>query len=366
VLGILSAFKDLGWEVKTFIVGDRVPVDWIKKGSEDDLRRSSFRILLADILRVAMGFVNARKAFRELGQDVNWVYERLATLQSLGWMFKKHGKLWILETNAPLFIEAKSDRETIVLDRLAKYLELKAYQDCDILVCISDTLKQIIVEHTAINPQKVVVVPNGVDVAVYDPDMYKPIRLFDGFTVGFVGNLASWQGLDLLIDVISELRQDGLDIYLVVVGDGVTRQELEERVQRLDMEQFVKFIGFVPRNQVAEYIAGFDVGYSGQTQRTESRMYCSPIKIYEYMAMGVPAIASDYEDTRRVIQDGTGFLFRIDSMEDLKKAVIHAYSNRKLLPIMGRKAREEIQLNQSWVARVEKLITAIEQYQNSH
>lgn len=365
IFGVMRAFDALGWEVKPFIVGDRVPPSWIVKGSENNLRRNKFNIFLADLLRLGMGIVNARIAYHEIGEDVNWVYERLSTFQSLGWIFKKKGKLWILETNAPLFIEAKSDRNAIVLNSIAKYFEIQAYQNCDVLVCISDNLKEIIVEHADISPRKVIVIPNGVDVSIFDPSIVQPIRYFSSFTIGFVGNLASWQGVGLLLDVFRDIRQEDFDINLVIVGDGPLKQEMEEKVNQFNLNKYVKFTGFVPQQKVPEYIAGFDIGYTGQTQRTESRMYCSPIKLYEYMAMGIPAIASDYEDTRRVITDGSGYLFKIEDSEDLKRVIMNAYQDKKNLSQMGVKARDEIILHHSWDARVMKLIEEIDKYISS-
>ncbi len=360
ILGVIQAFETLGWNVTPFIVGDHVPLSWIVKGSESNMQRSILRILIADILRLVMGVVNKWRAYRKLGRKVDIVYERLATLQSLGSVFKKRGRLWVLETNAPLFIEAKSDRQAIILSSLAKYLELKAYKNCDILVCISETLRDIIIEETGISPRKVVVVPNGVDVAFFDPTIYRPIRMFTGFTIGFIGNLASWQGLFLLLDAVSDLRKEGKEINVAFVGDGPDRPALEKKSQELGLSENVKFVGFVSQMKVPNYIAGFDIGYSGQTLRTEKRMYCSPIKLYEYMAMGTPAIASDYEDTRQVIKDGTGFLFQIDSRQDLKEIISKAYRDRGNLPAMGNRSRNEIIKNHSWVARVSKLIDTID------
>jgi glycosyltransferase involved in cell wall biosynthesis len=268
---------------------------------------------------------------------------------------------WILETNAPLFIEAKSDRNAIILTRVARYFEIQAYRKCDALVCISDNLKNIIVDEANIPPHKVIVVPNGVDVSRFNPSEIQPIRLFKDFTIGFLGNLASWQGINLLFDVYQEIREEGFNINLVFVGDGPIKPKLEAKVKQQNLTEYVEFTGFIPQNMVPRYIAGFDIGYTGQTQRTETRMYCSPIKLYEYMAMGIPAIASDYEDTRRVIKKGSGYLFEIGDSQDLKRAILTAYQDKEKLPKMGEIAREEILQNHSWEARVKKIILELEE-----
>ena len=362
VLGVIDAFEKLNWQVGRFIVGDRVPLNWVAKGSEQTLRRNRLRTLAADAMRVLMGFVNAQRARRELGTNVDWVYERFAAFQSLGWIFKKHHIPWILETNAPLFIESKKDRQTIMLTRVAEYLEKQAYQHCDVLVCISETLKEIIVKELEIPSSKVVVMPNGVDVTFFNPVIYQPLRLHSGFTIGFVGSLIDWQGLDLLLNVVSELNKDGYPIHLTFVGDGPAKSALEAQTKRLGLSEVVTFTGYVEREKVPAYIAGFDIGYSGQVKLKVGTMYLSPLKLYEYMAMAKPVLASNFEDARRVVSpEETGFIFEGGDKQAIKEAIIMAFEQQEKLSEMGQLAREEIIQHHNWDARVFDLIKAIKQ-----
>ncbi|WP_143288156.1 glycosyltransferase, partial [Calothrix rhizosoleniae] len=109
-------------------------------------------------------------------------------------------------------------------------------------------------------------------------------------------------------------------------------------------------------------IAGFDIGYSGQIQPQIGKMYLSPMKLYEYMAMAKPVIASAFEDAQRLVCVGkTGFLFQPGNKEELKLALVEAYRHRAKLPEMGIAARQEIENNHSWQVRVEKLIAGTEQ-----
>ncbi|MFE1744022.1 glycosyltransferase family 4 protein [Coleofasciculus sp. H7-2] len=362
MLGVMRAFEVLQWEVKPFIVGDRVPLSWVTAGSERAVTGGFLRTLVSDIVRLNMGALNARRAWQELGQQVDWVYERRAALQSLGWIFTRHGIPWILETNSPLFYESKAERKNVVLSRLERWLEIKAYQDCDILICVTEALKEIIVREADISPEKIIVLPNGVNTSIFNPEGQQPKRIFDNFTIGFVGVLYAWQGIEDLLVALHDLRTDGLDMSLVVVGDGQMRTEWEALAQKLGLSNNVKFVGQVPWNEVPAYIAGFDMGYSGHVKLQIGKMYHSPLKIYEYMAMGKPVLASAFEDAQRVLREGeTGFLFQSGDRQELKSALIKAYKSRTALPEMGRQAREEILLNHSWIARVQTLIKTVDQ-----
>ncbi len=362
MLGFIRTCETLGWEVKPFIVGDRVPREWVTRGSDSIVSKGGLRALATDALRVGLGANNARKAWQELGRQVDWVYERYAAFSALGRPFKRHGIPWILETNAPMFYEAKTERKSMVLTGLARQMEVRAYRECDVLVCITEALKELVVEASGISSDKVIIVPNGVDTKVFDPDRHPPKRQFDGMTIGFVGNLYPRQGVDLLIEALRDLRQEGLNWSLVVVGYGPMRDEWEAKAREFDLGDCVKFVGQVPWQEVPQYIAGFDLCYTGQTQLPVGKMYHSPLKLYEYMAMAKPVVASAFEDARRTIEESqTGFLFEPGNVESLKQALLRADCIKEQLPEIGKQAREVTVTQHSWKARVRSMTARIEQ-----
>lgn len=362
ILGFVQALETLGWEVKPFIVGDRLPQALATKKIETAITGNFFRALLLDLARWSFGPMNVWQAWRELGSEVDWVYERFVPFQSLGWIFQRHGIPWVLETHAPLFYEAKTERKTIVLSGLARRLEMQAYRKCDALVCVSEALKEIVLREAGISSEKVLVVPNGVDTEQFHPERHGIKRLFAGFTLGFVGRLYPWHALDLLLEALHDLRESGLDLSLVVVGDGIIRKEWEAYAQKLGIANNVAFVGQVPWQEVPQFIAGCDVGYIGHAQMHVGKMYHSPLKLYEYMAMAKPVLASAFEDAQRTIQEGiTGFLFEPGNKEGLKCALQRAYEAREQLPTMGQQARELMVAQHSWTARVKTMAARLEE-----
>jgi glycosyltransferase involved in cell wall biosynthesis len=308
-----------------------------------------------------LGRLNARRARRLLRGRVDIVYERFGAFQALGAGCQKDGVPWVLETNGPLFYEAKIERKSLVLSGLARYLENRAYQQCDLLVCISHKLRDTLVDLCDVPVEKIVVIPNGVDTEFFDPTRYEPERPFPGFTVGFVGNLYAWAGLDLLFEAVAELHREGVDIHVVVVGDGFMRHRLEDQVRALGLNERVLFVGRLPRPAVPPYIAGFDVGYSGQVRLQLGEMYHSPLKIYEYMSMAKPVVASAFDDARRVITDGSnGFLFEPGDKGSLKQALRRSWEAVSELDQMGRRARTYVIAHHSWTMRVQMLLTEVE------
>lgn len=367
ILGVMNACEKLGWEANEFILGNHVPKSWITNGSQKKLSKGGYmRSLAIDLTRISLAEISKPLALNKISTDVSWVYERYASFAALGFAFKARGIPWILETNALLFQEAVIERNTMSLVNFAKEREINAYHFCDALVCGSDLLKKVIIEETDVPSKKVIVVPMGVDTEKLDPRRTKQKRFFSGFTIGYVGSLYNRQGVDLLIEVAKELRDDGLDISLVIVGDGLSYTTFKELADDLKMSSHIRFTGLVAPEEVPSYISGFDICFVGQKPLENQRMYYSPLKIYEYMAMEKPVIASAFEDARNLIYDGvTGFLYEPGDKKELKMAILRASEEAEKLPAMGQKSREIILKNHSWNARVETMFNQISDLLNN-
>lgn len=208
--------------------------------------------------------------------------------------------------------------------------------------------------------RQILVVPNAVELERFDPQATSEGRYFDDPTIGFVGALIGWQALDQLIEALGELDREGLQFGLVVVGDGVMRSAWEARAAACGIAERVRFLGRVPATEVGRYMAGFDIGYAGATTMQVGTMYHSPIKLYEYMAMAKPLLASNFADARRLIEGrDTGFLFTAGSPESLKTTLRRIHSERHRLPEMGARARRLVAAEHTWQARTNQMLQSL-------
>jgi len=323
VLGVMRAFERLGWEVRPFIIGDRLPVAWIQgEQSAAALRGSWIRRAAADVVRLWMGWLNGWRAWKEIG-PVDLVYERYGAFQALGWWFQRRGIPWILETNAMLSREATKDRGTVALGRLLRAHERWTYRRCDMLVCISEALADLVVHEMGIPAEKIIVLPNGVDVDHFDLEKARPNRFYEGPTIGFVGSMQVWK----------------------------------QHAGEVGLAEQVHFARYVPWDEVPAYIAGFDLGYAGAVPLAAGVMYRSPLKLYEYAAMGKPFVAAAYADAESLVADGArGYLFAPGNLEDLKRALRQAFADRSSWPAYRAPTRAAIIEKHSWEARVQELI----------
>jgi glycosyltransferase involved in cell wall biosynthesis len=353
VLGVIAGFEAAGWTVSRYIVGDEAPAVVARRG-EGVVRRGWATTLAVDGARLVLRQRSAARAFAALGGRVDWVYERFALFQALGTPFVRHGVPWILETNALLTDEASKERSSVVLHETARRLERAAYHACTVLVTVSQALQDQIVASMGVPRDKIVVVPNGVDVDRFDPARVTPRNLGSGFRIVFAGSLAPWQGLDTLVRAIAEVPEG----VVIIAGEGPGLAGLETLARELRLGARVQFLGRVPPDDIPSLLAGADVCYVGHTSLHDDA-FRSPLKLYEYMAAGKPIVSSTVPDAVATIREGeTGFLFEPGNVASLVRALRTALASP--LAAIGLAARQEAVSRHSWQARVAAMIPAIE------
>jgi glycosyltransferase involved in cell wall biosynthesis len=360
LVGLTEAFQAEGHHLDLFLAGDSAPSFLTQPGAESVMRKGRLRQLVVDTVRLALRFVFRWVACTQVPRDVDVVYERQAMFQALGKPWQRRGIPWVVESNGPYWHEGDVERGTLSMVGLAKRLETAAYQRADLVVAVSPVLKDILVRECRLDADKVLVLPNAVSSGRFSA-LPEPHRLHSAFTVGFIGYHIDWAGLDDLLDALATVRATGRDVRATFLGEGPARADLEAQADRLGLADVVRFLGQKAWAEVPSYVAGFDVGFSGQRSMSIGGMYHSPLKIYEYQAMQVPILASDYPDARRLVANAdSGLLFDADRPGALAEALADAFDRRGELPAMGERGRAEVLAHHTWEARVRTLVDELD------
>ena len=176
--------------------------------------------------------------------------------------------------------------------RLLRRLERFFYRRCALIVGITEGFRRYLL-HLGIPPERVAVVPNGVDCGMFDDveggrQFKEPQEPDKEFVVGYVGNIGLAQGLATLLDAADALRDSRVKFLLV--GEGTDKARLR-KLARISGLENVKFIDGVPRQQVAPILAGCDALLL--ILRSDPLFDITiPSKLYEYMAAGKPIVCS--------------------------------------------------------------------------
>jgi glycosyltransferase involved in cell wall biosynthesis len=188
------------------------------------------------------------------------------------------------------------------------------------------------------------VLPNAVN-----PERF-PLRASPAgpFTIGFLGTLKPWHDVRTLIGAIALLRSDTLpDARLVIIGDGPERARLEAEAGSLGIEGAVEFTGLVHPERVPGELARLHAAvapYPGS-----GPFYFSPLKLYEYMAAGLPAVASRVGDLPDMVSEGrTGLLYAPDDTADLARVLGELANAPQLRARLGAAARDHVLRHHTW------------------
>lgn len=209
---------------------------------------------------------------------------------------------------------AESLPEESRLDRLAQHprlvgsIEWATIRSADEVWVVVEERRDELVRR-GVPPEKLTVVGNTPELADSgeDPsvDAEAGTDSFDwpGVTLVYVGVLNEFRGLDLVVDAVATLDREGDDtVHFAIAGEGPHKEQLERRVQDLDVTEHVSFTGWIDSERVPEFLASGDVGVIPH-RVTRFTNNTAPNKLFDCMKAGLPVLTTDMEPVRRIVTE---------------------------------------------------------------
>lgn len=286
--------------------------------------------------------------------SIGLIYQRHSIFNASGVILsKKLGIPVILEVNNSE-VWAKKNWSRLVFEKFATRIEKFALQNADLLSVVSDATREQLKKYE-IDESKIVVNPNGVDPEKFSPSIHgnrirKKFKLDDNFVVGFIGTFTRWHGVETLFEAAVKVHQKNPDIKFLLIGDGNLKPDLELKTYQLNLQGTIYFTGIIPHSEAPEYLAACDVLVSPHLGfESGERFFGSPTKLFEYMAMGKPIIASDLEQIGKIIIDEfNGLKFKPGNSEELTSKILRLYNETELRIKLGKNALETVLKNYTW------------------
>lgn len=236
-------------------------------------------------------------------------------------------------------------------------LELGAMRRADLVVPIARGIRDELVQR-GVPANKLQIVPNGVDSAKFVPaprDMQRAERvgLSGRFIAGFIGSMRKLEGLPTLIEAYRICKERGLNLGVVIVGDGPDKPAVEAKARELGLTDVV-FTGNVPHAEVAGWYSIMDVVVYPRIRAVINERV-TPLKPLEVMAMGKVCIGSDVGGlTELITDDRTGLIFRSGDAGHLADVLIRLQSEPALRERLGNDAMEYVHREREWLAIVKR------------
>jgi len=272
---------------------------------------------------------------------------------------RRFGYKALFEVNGLPSIELKYHYPGMAPDLLAKIKEqeIATLHLSDAILCPSNVTREYIAS-LGLSRKLVTVIPNGVSPADF-PVTPLPGREGREPTLLYIGTLADWQGLDILIKALPKILEQQR-VKLRILGRGRSRQRkmLAKQIRKLGLEEHVAVQPAVPHHEIPAVIAEADICVAplGLNDRNVTQGAC-PIKLLEYMAAGRPLLASNMPIVRELVrEDVDGLLFSPSDSDDLARQANLLLADAELSQRLASSAAKHVCEKFTWHEAQKKLL----------
>ena len=249
------------------------------------------------------------------------------------------------------FVDNRSKHDPRIY--LNRFVNMIIFKMADRIIAVSEEVKQMILRYFRLHDYKIIVVRNGI---IFDKNTVLSVDINNEFPKSegklkliAVGRLYYQKGIDILINAIAKLHNDGFDnIFILIVGEGAEKVKLEKMAKDLNVCSAVKFLGI--RKDVRSLMMASDIFLM------PSRYEGLSIAMIESMAIGLPIIASDAPGLRYYIKNNkNGLMFPSENYVVMAECIKHLTNDKKLREKLGKGARATFERNFNLNRNIESL-----------
>ena len=275
---------------------------------------------------------------------------------------EQHGYRTLFEVNGLPSIELKYHypalKGALVLNQI-KHQEVATLHLADHITCPSRVTREYII-CLGISPERVTVIPNGVDTARFSPHPAPPDEVP---LLLYIGTLAGWQGLDTLLEAMPlVLEEHPARLNIVGKGRKEQRKSLQKRIRKMGLAESVSLEGSVSHDTIPQMInqAHLCLAPLSFNDRNVTQG-CCPIKVLEYLACGKPLVAANLPVVRELVCDGQeALLFTPDDPADLARCILTLLNDPPLAERLAEAGCQRVRREFTWQIAQERLLDVYE------
>ena len=327
---IINGLSDLGFSVDLF-----EPEYSIDQQLPSTLDR------LKTFIEIQLKFFYSKQKF-----EVLYVRSHFAALPSILWA-KIFGIAIVQEINGSyedLFISWPWTRKFSILFKWLMRLQMRF---TDAFIAVTPQLQEWILKESS--KKLAYVIPNGANTEIFSPHAKTKLNLPECYVVWF-GSMASWQGIETMLAAVEQIEWPR-QVSLVFIGEGIAEKKVKDAAIK---NPRVVYLGRLPYAEVAGVVAKSLGGLIPKNNLGNCRFETglSPLKLYETLSCGVPAIVSDFPGQADLIRSSKcGIVIPPENPKSLAEAVAFIHDNPLEAQDMGERGRQVVEREHSWKQR---------------
>lgn len=287
--------------------------------------------------------------------DTAFIYERYSLFMFSTIMVARWFRTpVILEINDSAFVERV---RPLSLGSIAKWIERRVLRKADGLVFVSTRFRDRVRGHVP-DMASAIITPNAANIATFTVSLERrelrrrELKAEDSVVCGYLGAFVPWHAIDEFVYAFAKRISEAPDIKLLLVGDGSKFGAVTDFVRQRQLGDRIILAGRVPHSEVPSLLAAMDVAIL-----PNAGDYTSPVKLFEFMACGIPPVAPDLDPIKEVIEEGRiGWTFKAHDMDAAVDALIRTSRDRQAMARVGAAAREYVREHRQWRNNVLQLL----------
>jgi len=349
----ISAFRELGHHVDTFIVGGEEESNAINNTSRSrTILKKVIPSLIWETIKDLKLIRNDKNNELKLDKlikeyDPDLIYERGYYLLLSGVKSAKRSNCFhILEMNAPYPEERIKMSGKSLFHNYALRAEALQTSLTKRLVVVSGALKNYYSKINSNVASKTIIIPNAISESfiksfsdIENQELKKKLNLENKLIIGFVGSIFPYHGVEMLVSAFKFTYGNSKDLGLLIVGDGVGLTEMKKSTKNF---KNIVFTGNVNSNEIPSLINLMDI-----CVMAKSNWYGSPLKIFEYGAYKKAVIVPKVSPVMEIIESEVNGLL-VDSESELTIAMKNLVENMTKRELMGERLFKKIIENHTW------------------
>jgi glycosyltransferase involved in cell wall biosynthesis len=320
----------------------------------------------------------ASEPVRSRNRRFDFVYQRLSIGNYAGVVLARQlGLPFVLEYNGSEAWVARHWGQPLRFERQAIAAEEVCLRHAHLVVTVSQVLGDELAQR-GIDPRRVVVYPNCVDPSLFDPAVFSSAELGQirsevglrdqDLVVTFVGTFGRWHGVEVLAQTVVRLlheqraRIEAARVRFLFIGDGLMMPEVRRILDSAaEAKSFVSLPGLISQDRLPGFLAASDILVSPHVPNADgTRFFGSPTKLFEYMAMQKPIVASRLEQIGEILQDGRNALLTTPGdVAELAAGIMTLVDQPELRQRLGVAARQLALSRYTWGAHVDAILEGL-------
>jgi glycosyltransferase involved in cell wall biosynthesis len=301
------------------------------------------------------------------GRHLSFFYQRYSLNNYSGLVLARRRYLpFVLEYNGSEIWINRNWGMPLKYEALSIRIEMVNLSYADLIVVVSKPMKDELVGR-GIEPEKILVNPNGVDPERYSPDIdgsavRKKYGMNGKLVIGFIGTFGKWHGAEVLAEAFGLLLEKNPryreTLRLLMVGDGVNMPLVRKAIERFRMADCCILTGLVPQEEGPGHLAACDILASPHVPNPDGTpFFGSPTKLFEYMAMEKGVVASELDQIGEILEHGrTAWLVEPGDVGSLVIGLKGLVEDEPLRKRLGEAARREAVEKYTWKEHTRKII----------